>query len=697
MADALVGIGADLSALTESLKTIPNLAGREADKAIKRIERLSVKASRGVSRAIRQQVRENTRAQKAAERAAKAAAREAEKQADAAREAGKGLAELAGLSADKFDKLRHVMAGFGTPLGRMALGITGIGLAFVGAVAGAAALVGGVVQLTRSARDMLKELAPLQGALGIEQATVDRITRANDALDAAAAAGKALAIALADRVAPAVERTAILMVKMGLASVDALDSMGGGADLVAAVFGKMSRLVVAAVAAPIARILDLADLVRTVARATGFDELADRIGGVQASLRRLPLTAVEAGFSGIEHVTRDYDKAARDLLGTVKKVREAEEENTEQRKKGADATRTQAAADAARARALGRVQAALVGVEQAQRRVFDAALQAAGQPFVDQSEQARLGRLREALVEAADAARLTADEAMATQAALAQIDARLIQIRAASAAAFEPLQQQLAAAGSLATSSLDDMAEQVEASFDRIPWARVWGGAIVDTARDAGKKAAGVVSALTGGALSALTNPAALLQEATKGAKGANSMADAAIDFVTGLADNIGPFVRTLADRLPEIIVAIAEAIPVIVVELVKSLPQIMIGIWKGIIQGVRAMVKSLIREIKDVFTIGDGQRRRRRRVSDTPGPIRVDRETTVAPGDYVAAARTPAGLRAQVGASPAPLSVTTVIDVRDGPVRLGMAISTRREVDRLGVGRNSSGRVGVY
>ena len=404
-------------------------------------------------------------------------------------------------------------------------------------------------------------------------------------------------------------------------------------------------------------------------------------------------------------MTRDYDKAARDLLGTVKRVREAEEESTEQRKRGADATRTQAAADAARARALSRVQAALVGVEQAQRRVFDAALQAAGQPFVDQSEQARLGRLREALVEAADAARLTADEAMATQAALAQIDARLIQIRAASAAAFEPLQQQLAAAGSLATSALDDMAEQVEASFERIPWARVWGAAIVDTAREAGQKAAGVVSALTGGALSALTNPAALLQEAAKGAKGADAMADAAIDFVTGLADNIGPFIGALVDRLPDIIVALAEAAPVIVIEIVKAVPHIVKALFVGIVKGMVALARSIAREVRravrDVVSFRDrddrGGRRRRRRVSDTPGPIRVDRETTVAPGDYVAAARTPAGLRAQVGASPAPLSVTTVIDVRDGPVRLGMAISARREVDRLGVGRNSSGRAGVY
>jgi len=708
MADALVGIGADLSALTESLKTIPNLAGREADRAIKRIERLSVKASRGVSRAIKQQVRENTRAQKAAERAAKAAAREAEKQADAAREAGKGLAELAGISADKFDKLRAVMAGFSTPLGRMALGITGVGLAFMGAVAGAAALVGGVVALTRSARDLLDELAPLQGALGIEQATVDRITAANDALDAAAASGKALAIALADRVAPAVEQTAFILVKLGLASADALGAMGGGSELVADAFGKMSRILIGAISAPLARLLDLVDVVRTVARATGFDDLADRIGGVQASMRRLPLTSVEVGFKGINFATRDYDEAARDLIGTVRQVREAEQKNTEQRHRGADATREQAAADAARARALGKVRAALVGVEQAQRRSFEAALQAAGQPFVDQSEAARLGRLREALVETATAARLTSDEALQTQAALAQIDARLIQIRETSAGAFDGLQAELSAAASAAGAALDEMSTGVQSGVEAIPWGRVYADGLLTSTKDAAGKALEIFAGLADGSLSAVLGPAAPLaaileqigsaggpQQARKLAR---TMASSAIDFVEGLASNIGPFVAALIRKIPDLIVALAKAAPKIAIEIAKAGPQIGVAIVRGIIEAIPVLIRSIVRQVRRAVRQAlDVGRRVRRRVSDTPGPIRVDRETTVAPGDYVAAARTPAGLRAQVGASPAPLSVTTVIDVRDGPVRLGMAISTRREVDRLGVGRNSSGRVGVY
>jgi len=712
MADALVGIGADLSALTASLQSIPNLAGAEADKAIRKIQQLSIKASRGVSKAIRQQARDNARAQKAAERAAKAAAREAERQADAAREAGKGLAEIAGIGTDKFDKMRHVIEGLKTPIGRTALGITGVGLAIAGAVAGAAALATGMVNLTRTAGDLLDELEPMRDAFSIEQVTVDRITAANDALDAAAAAGKALAVIMADTIAPGVERVAVLVVKLGLAGVDALNAIGSGASVVGATFELLARMMLQALSKPLARLLDFADALRTIARATGFTDLADALDGVQTSFQKLGIDAVESGFQAIEHATADYDDAARELIGTVSTLREQEKRGTQQRKASADATRDQAAADADRARSLSKVQAALAKVEEQQRKSFEAALRAAGQPFVDQSEAARLGRLREALVSTANAARLTADEALQTQSALAQIDARLNEIATSGDRAFAALQDEIAAAFDPSAGTVfAEVVADIEETFTGLDWRMLWARGFVASARDAAGRVLDVVSTLTGGALAALTNPAALLQEVAKGAKGADAMADAAIDFVTGLAENIGPFIQALTDRLPDIIVAIAEAAPVIVVEIVKAVPQIVKALFLGITRGLVALARSIAREVKkavrDVVSLSGREerverrrqrrRRRRRRVSDTPGPIRVDRETTVAPGDYLAAARTPAGLRAQVGASSAPLSVTTVIDVRDGPVRLGMAISAQREVDRMGVGRNDSGRVGVY
>jgi len=286
-----------------------------------------------------------------------------------------------------------------------------------------------------------------------------------------------------------------------------------------------------------------------------------------------------------------------------------------------------------------------------------------------------------------------------TQAALAQIDARIEQIRASSAAALDPLTRQLEQVGGAAMTAAEQMADEVETAFADLPMARIWGAAIVDTAREAGGKAASVLSALTGGALAAITDPVALLGEATKGRRGANAIADAAIDFVDSLAANIGPFIRAFAERIPDIIVAIAKAVPVIVVELAKAMPLIVKGVFEGIVKGYRALARTIARLVRQAFRdVVSFRDRRRRRVSDTPGPIRVDRETTVAPGDYLVAARSPAGLRAQMGGDTGgALSVTTVLDVRDGPVRLGMAVSTRREVDRLGVGRNSSGRTRVY
>ena len=135
--------------------------------------------------------------------------------------------------------------------------------------------------------------------------------------------------------------------------------------------------------------------------------------------------------------------------------------------------------------------------------------------------------------------------------------------------------------------------------------------------------------------------------------------------------------------------------------------------IEKGVAEGVVVLVRTLGRTIRRVVrqALGlDGSDRRqerrqerrdsmRRRFSDTPGMQRLQRETamTFAAGDRVIAARSDAGLRAQMGGGSGPLSVTTVLDVRDGPVRLGMAVAANREIRRSGIGTDSTGRGRVY
>ena len=108
MADALIGIGIDLSEVVKAAGELAHTVEGDTEKALRQIQRQAIKSAKNIEKAIKAQAREQKKAARDAERAARRAAAEAERQAQEAREAAKGLAELAGLSADKFDKARAV-------------------------------------------------------------------------------------------------------------------------------------------------------------------------------------------------------------------------------------------------------------------------------------------------------------------------------------------------------------------------------------------------------------------------------------------------------------------------------------------------------------------------------------------------------------------------------------------------------------
>ena len=117
---------------------------------------------------------------------------------------------------------------------------------------------------------------------------------------------------------------------------------------------------------------------------------------------------------------------------------------------------------------------------------------------------------------------------------------------------------------------------------------------------------------------------------------------------------------------------------------------------------GLRREMRKIRRFFADMFReIATGGKADTRSFGDTPGPVRVDRASMTARfagGDYVAAARSMDGLRAQVGATAAPAAdPVVVIDVRDGPVQLGISRATSRAVQRSGVGRDTTGRRSPY
>jgi hypothetical protein len=220
-----------------------------------------------------------------------------------------------------------------------------------------------------------------------------------------------------------------------------------------------------------------------------------------------------------------------------------------------------------------------------------------------------------------------------------------------------------------------------------------------DQAEEAADSAAAIASAVGGAAAMA----APFLDEIAKGAKGGEAVAEMAVSFIDGIAKGIGPFVSALVQAIPEIVASLALAGPEIVAGIIASIPEMAKGLALAWVDALERIWRRVRRLFGDMFReIATGGAAKTRTFGDTPGPVRVsDGSMTArfAGGDIVAAARSMEGLRAQVGASPAapaqPAVVT--IDVRDGPVQLGISRATSRAVARSGVGRDTTGRRSPY
>ncbi len=199
-------------------------------------------------------------------------------------------------------------------------------------------------------------------------------------------------------------------------------------------------------------------------------------------------------------------------------------------------------------------------------------------------------------------------------------------------------------------------------------------------------------------------------------------LVDGAADMVEAIVEALPAVVDGLVDSAPRLIDGIISAIPQLVVALAKAAPQIAIDLATAfavelpiqLLANLPAIAKSLAvgigegfveagqrikRVIGDIFReIATGGRADTQTFGDTPGPQRVGPQgARVSAGDYVVAARSREGLAAQLGGQPSPQAVVVTLDVRDGPVSLGLSRAVARDLSRRGAGRDSSGRRSPY
>jgi hypothetical protein len=671
-----------------------------------------------------------------AERAAKDAARASADAAKTQAEGLKGLGELVGLPVDRIEHLGKAM---GLVAGPMAAVAGGAALA-TAALAGTAAAVFG---LTNAAIALEDEIGPLRrdGLLPpLDPAFTQNLTDADLAMRGAAIRAKDLVVQVGAALAPAVEYGAVAFAGL----VDSVRQSG----VTLAGLGQVIRggLVVAlqsmvdfALRIP-TLYAKMAGLVGQALEALGFESLGGKIQQVTADAKAFKNSlgetiaggAVDLYAEGLTLMGRDADvagaslrelgKAAKNLdAGPVRESTEAVKAHKKATEDAATAAREWAMFEGtinAQAEALQalipELEAVIALLEQtaaaAQAQAL-AELQASAEAFGDEMRSIVTDPLRKAydsikaiggtLQEAVgiDLSAFTSIEGAAselirisTEAAQGQIDAQqaVTDARLAGAAAVKSAEQDLARAVATGDDGAIASARQALASAEA-------------SAKEGIAAAKADLEA---------ASPAAFIKGLMDGAV---QMVDAIVEalpaVVGGLVDGAPKLIDGIISAIPQLVIAIAKAAPQIAIDLatafaielpiqlLANLPQIAKSLAVGIGEGFVKAGARIKRVVGDIFReIATGGRADTRTFGDTPGPTRVGPGgARVSAGDYVVAARSPEGLAAQMGGQPAPQAVVVTLDVRDGPVSLGLSRAVARDLSRRGAGRDSSGRRSPY
>lgn len=125
-------------------------------------------------------------------------------------------------------------------------------------------------------------------------------------------------------------------------------------------------------------------------------------------------------------------------------------------------------------------------------------------------------------------------------------------------------------------------------------------------------------------------------------------------DVLLALADQLPTLIPQLIEIGAQIMVGVIEALPELIVAIIKALPAIAVGLIKAIGQLILGLIAGILRALgldrpaDAVSGLVDSS------FNDTPGIVKAAedyRRFAFAPGDYVAAAKTPDALRRQVDA----------------------------------------------
>jgi len=301
---------AEIGQLRRALEGIPGISAKEA----KKITASHLAALRATEAAARKSASATA---KAAEQQAKAAA----KTADEARDGMLELGDAVGVPKDLIEKLGKGMAALNNPATLAAVAVGGVALAAGAAAAGLVALV----RAGAEAQAALKPFERLEGFQGVSPEALSNLNRAEATLDAIGVTGDRTAVALGAVFAPAVERAALIAVKLGLVISDAATSAANAGGAFLRLSEVLGTRLVRSILGPVEHLSLLVRSLGLVAEAAGVDGVAKPLLDAAQAYDRLTASlggaggraaydAISDGVGALEGALGNYDERARALI-----------------------------------------------------------------------------------------------------------------------------------------------------------------------------------------------------------------------------------------------------------------------------------------------------------------------------------------------------------------------------------------------
>lgn len=733
---ALVSVGADLSALRRELANIPNMSEKELQKMLIAVERTAQKAEKAAKDAVK-----NTA--KASAAASKEAAKAQDEHNKNIKEGTKGLAEFLGFDVGPLEKLGEASKLTSTALGAATLAAGAALAAVVGLGAGIFAAVSAAMELEEG----LQDLAAASIIPPLDPAFEKSLGETRDTMAALNIATDVLVYEIGGTLAPAVTAAVVGLIDLISWTKETYNAFGGLGGIVKIVGSIYLQNLIDFMTLGASTFMKFIGIVGEVASSLGMESLGGALE--EASKKALDFknsigatvigAVVDNTTAGLNGMATAASHSAAEYSGLAKKVSDASKELENGSKKTSDATKD--------------LEKLAEEAKKATDKLKDISLRA----NVDEVDKLTK-EYEKQLAEIEELFKVSNDFSAAEEARAAvsiKYNKDLLDIKKAQTEEEKKRASEAAKAkmeADAAIKSLEDLSEKfsvkgiISSGLSSIVGGiKEMGSALVE-ASGAGELLAAITSpaamvGLIGEAISSEEGPEKFIKSLVRGASDMvsaiakqapmiletlieelPSLIDTIIEsipvIISALAEALPDIVQMLAKAIPELIAVVLESLPVIISGLIKSIPALITGLIQGLPRLIEALIKMapmIVMEIiktliellfksipqmivaifeaivgafkkakqviKDVFreavTFGKADTKT---FGDTPGPVKVGIEgmrARFSPGDIVVAAKTEEGLRSQIGKNnvQAQQEVRAVLDIRDGLVFVDKAM----------------------